>query len=95
MSYAVTDAGEGDMKVELKKLDELADNIDQLASEARDCDTLAPEVKRLLDVAWYFAEKALREVNGRCSAHSSSGWCACCAHFNELKNKAESVGRQL
>ena len=80
---------------ELKALDELSDNIDQLASDARACDTLAPEVKTLLEMAWYFSEKALREANGHCSAHSSSGWCACCDHFNKLRNKAENIRRML
>ena len=97
MSYAITDAGEADMRHELKALDELSENIDQLASDARDCDTLAPEVKTLLEIAWYFAEKALREANGHCSAACSdeSPYCATCAHFNRLRNKAERIGRSL
>lgn len=95
MSYAITEAGASDMNYELKTLDELSDNIDQLASDARSCDTLAPEVKQLLDIAWYFSEKALREVKGHCSAHNSGSYCACCAHFNELRNKAERIGRSL
>ncbi len=95
MSYAVTDAGEQDMRAELKVLDHLNEEIDQLSSEARDCTTLAPEVKELLDIAWYFAEKAAREVHGHCSVHVSPGWCACCAHFKELQVKAERIGRAL
>jgi hypothetical protein len=92
VSYAITEAGAADMAHELKALDELAENIDQLASEARSCDTLCPEAKTLLDFAWYFAEKALREATGRCSAHSAGGWCACCAHYEKLRNRAERIG---
>ena len=94
MSYAVTDAGEQDMRAELKVLDKLNEDIDQLSSEARDCTTLAPEVKELLDLAWYFAEKSAREAHGYCSIHVK-GWCACCAHFKELQVKAERIGRML
>jgi len=96
MSYAVTDAGEQEMRAELKALDELGANIDQLASDARDCDTLAPEVKTLLDAAWYFAEKAFREAHGHCSAGCDGRkWCSACSHFNNLRNKAESIRRVL
>jgi hypothetical protein len=41
MSYSVTDAGEDDMRAELKVLDKLNEDIDQLCSDARDCTTLA------------------------------------------------------
>jgi len=95
MSYAITEAGMSDMTKELKALDELSDNIDQLAADARDCDTLCPKAKILLDLAWYWTEKALREANGHCSAHGTGGYCACCAHFNELQHKAERIGRAL
>lgn len=96
MSYAITDAGESDMLHELKALDELAENIDQLEADARDCDTLAPEVKTLLQMAWYFAEKALREANGHCSAKCNGrDYCACCSHFNKLRNRAENIRRIL
>ncbi len=82
------------MRAELKVLDKLNEDIDQLSSDARDCSTIAPEVKTLLDLAWYFAEKAAREVHGHCSVHVS-GWCACCNHFKELQTKAERIGRSL
>ncbi len=95
MSYAVTDAGEQEMRAEYNILFKLNDDIDQLSSEACDCATLAPEVKTMLDIAWYFTEKAMRDVTGRCTTHSAKGWCACCAHFDELKTKAESIGRRL
>ena len=95
MSYAVTEAGMSDMMHELRALDELAGEIDQLAADARKCETLCPQAKAMLDIAWYFAEKALRETQGHCSAHSPNGWCACCAHFNELRNRAEAVGRRM
>lgn len=96
MSYAVTDAGEQDMRAELAVVESLNDEIDQLASQARDCDTLAPEVKTLLDVAWYFTEKAMRETNGCCSAACKTGtYCGCCSHFAKLRNKAESIRRLL
>ena len=42
MSSSITDAGEDEMRAELKVLDKLNEDIDQLSSDARDCTTLAP-----------------------------------------------------
>lgn len=96
MSYSLTGAGEEDMKRELRVLDELADEIDQLASTAKHCETVAPEVETFLDYAWYFAEKGIRESRGCCSTGCGNARnCMCCRHFNELKPKAESAWRRL
>ena len=46
MSYAVTDAVEDDFRAEYKALDKLNEDIDQLASDARDCATVALEGER-------------------------------------------------
>lgn len=80
---------------QLQQLIDLSENIDQLASDARDCE--CHETKVLLDLAWYFAEKAVREEDGgRCSANcTGKGYCSVCDHFNKLRNKAESIKGRL
>lgn len=98
MSYAATDAVEGDMRKELKVLEQLNDDIDQLSATARDCDSLAPEVKTLLDMAWYFAEKAMRETGRGSCGHVEiivKPYCACCAHFREMRPKSEGLRSRL
>jgi hypothetical protein len=69
MSYALTDAGESDLKKELRVLDTLVQDIDQLASEARDCDTVSPKLKSALDVAWWIAENDLRKSGSSSCGH--------------------------
>ena len=94
MSYGTTDEGSDEMRAELKVLDKLNEDIDQLSSDARDCTTLAPAVKDALDLAWYFAEDALRDA-GRSScghlAKPEAGFCPCCHHFAQLRAKGEQV----
>jgi len=83
---------------------ELNEEVDQLCSTARNCSTFAPEVKHLLDLAWYFSEKGLREAQdidcdlpgvGSCGHSEICGRCQCCHHFAELRNKAEAIRRIL
>jgi hypothetical protein len=94
MSSCITKAGEDDMRTELKVLDKLNEDIDQLSSDARDCTTLAPAVKDALDLAWYFAEEALRDA-GRSScgqlAKPETGFCPCCRHFEGSRTEDEQV----
>jgi len=94
MSYAVTDAVESDFRKELKVVEKLNEDVDQLASDARDCSDLCPEAMRMLDLAWFFTEEAIRETTGRCSAGcNGKSFCSCCHHFNELKGAAARVRR--
>jgi hypothetical protein len=104
MSYAVTDAVEDDFRAEYKALDKINEDVDQLASDAKDCDIVAPLVKRCLDLAWYFAEAAMREQRSGSCGHTSlsprdgrtpAGWCSCCAHFAELRPAAEGIRGRL
>ena len=96
MSYSVTDAGEQDMRAEMKVLDSLNDEIDQLSAQARDCGTVCPEVQVFLDVAWYFTEKTYREIHGHCSVGCKAGThCPCCDHFKKQTNRAESAWRHI
>jgi hypothetical protein len=94
MSSGMTDAGGDQMRAELKVHNKLNEDIDQLSSDARDCTTLAPAVKDALDLAWYFAEEALRDT-GRCScghlAKPEAGFCPCCHHFEGLRAKGERI----
>jgi hypothetical protein len=90
MSHAITDASERDMLAEFAVLEQLNEDIDQAAAVARDCDSLCPEAKTLLDLAWWFTEDAIREATGACSAHYK-GYCACCHHYNELKARASRI----
>jgi hypothetical protein len=107
MSYLLTDAVDDDMRAELKVLRRLNEEIDQLASEARRCDTLVPSLQDALGMAWYFAEDAQRESSGVGSCgHTTrpdvvsttrppTGVCECCRHFAELRGKAEQIRRLL
>jgi hypothetical protein len=94
MSDSITGAGDDEMRSELKVLDKLNQDIDQLSSDAWDCATLAPAVKDALDLAWYFAEDALRGT-GRSScghlAKPETGFCPCCHHFAQLRETGERV----
>ncbi len=94
MSYAITDAGEQDMRAELAVVEHLNEEIDQLNSEADKCGTLCPQVKTLLSMAWFFTEEAYRDAHGHCSAHRD-GNCQCCQYFASLKPKAESLRGRL
>jgi hypothetical protein len=94
MSNSITDAGEDEMRAELKVLDKLNEDIDQLCSDARDCTKLAPGVKDALDLAWYLAEAALRDAGRSSCGHlerPEAGFCPCCHHFGELRAKGEWV----
>ena len=79
-------------------IDALNGEIDQLASAAGDICTPA---KTFLDLAWWHAENAIRQVTGHCSmgrdhkGKDGKGFCACCHRYNELKAKAERAGRML
>ena len=88
---------------ELATLQGLSDSIDELSSTARDCATVGPDVARALDVAWYFAEDALRDDGreGSCGHRLAirdlqrtdvkRSYCACCAHYLELHARGERV----
>jgi len=83
MSYALTDAGESDLKKELRVLDTLVQDIDQLASEARD---------------WKSGSSSCGHVDlFVCKSYTpgKEGWCDCCAHFVEMRNLAVAVERML
>ena len=96
MSYAITDAGEDEMRTELKALEKLNEDVDELSSDARDCDSLCPEAKMLLDLAWWYTENAIRQLTGTCSMACKRGqFCACCHHYNELKPRAGRMARSL
>lgn len=98
MSYALTDSGEQDMKAEMKALAKLEEDIDQLASDARDCDTVAPKLKTLLDIAWCAAEKYLREEGISSCGHVTvqrTPYCGCCSHFEEMRNLGDSTMRRI
>ena len=95
MSYSLTDAGEADMRAELKVLEQLNEDIDQAASEAIKCDTLGPKVKQALDLAWFLVEDAMREAGTSSCGHvvtmrglSRSSIkrnpCQCCSHYLEV-----------
>ena len=96
MSYAITDAGEDEMRTELKAVEKLNEDVDELFSDARDCDSLCPEAKTLLDLAWWFTGQAIRGATGACSVACTAGkFCACCHHYNELKPRAGRMARSL
>ena len=76
-------------------LDRLGDDLDQLAGTAGD---VCVEAKRFIDMAWYVTEEAIRKLTGACSMasqHGRTGSCGCCAHFDELKVKADRAARLL
>lgn len=97
MSYELTDAGEAGMRKEVAVLDQLADDVDQLASDARDCETICPEARKLLDLCWWFVEASYREAHGHCSSpnHGRGGSCQCCRHYDELKTRAVTIRGRL
>lgn len=96
MSFTVTDAVESDAVAELKVIAKLNEDIDQLASDARDCRDLCPQAATLLDLAWFFTEEALREAYGRCTAGcDGKSHCMCCNHYKALKPKAEALRGRL
>ena len=98
MSYAVTDAVEDDMKAEFKALEQLYEDVDEAASLARDCTTLCPEAKPLLDLCWWFTEESLRSTgHGFCGhvAVQTKPFCQCCHHFAELRARAQRIRRLL
>ena len=76
-------------------LGKLGDELDQLAGTAAD---VCVDAKRFIDMAWYVTEEAIRKLTGSCSRVSDPGKsasCGCCAHFDELKVKAERAARLL
>lgn len=96
MSYSLTDAGEKEMQVELKALEELCEEADQLAGKANDCATLAPITKRLLDAANYFAEIEYREAHGggtcghatvKPKGDNGTGYCGVCSFLKAEAHK--------
>ncbi len=96
MSYSLTDAGEADMRAELKVLEQLNEDIDQAASEANKCDTLAPKVKRALDLAWFLTEEAMREAGqGSCGHVAVTAGCMCCHHYREVMQSTQMLRGRL
>lgn len=99
MSYALTDAGEADMKAEVKVLDRLVDDIDQMHSEALACDTIAPLVAKALEIASWYAEEAYREVHGSgsCGHARTEKGCGVCAYFFDAsrRNRAGALRGRL
>jgi hypothetical protein len=98
--YRVSDPDEdgwkADARAELKALKQLTEDVDEAAALARDCDTLCPEAKTLLDLAWWFTEKALRDAHGHCSAGCPPGaLCDTCRQFDKLKQHASSIKGRL
>lgn len=83
------------MRKEFEVLEVLNEDIDQLASTAKDCGTLCPEAETLLSLAWWFTEVAYREVSGHCSNHSRTGHCMCCNHFKKLTPLAQSIKARI
>ena len=87
--------GTGIPKVEtlLSSLDHMTEELDELSSTARDfCD---PAVK-LLDLAWWHVENAIRQITSKCSIGCKPvSYCACCHHFDELKTLAGRMARAL
>ena len=74
-------------------LDKMSEDIDQLASDARD---ICEPAKAYLDLAWWHVEHAIRTVTGACSMRCKPGhYCACCAHYNDLKAKAKRLEGRL
>jgi hypothetical protein len=89
-----------DAVAEVNCLVKIEEELDQLAAEAASCDTIAPEVKKIIDIAWYITAKALRDpdVNRSACGHlqiQTKPFCQNCHHFAELQAKAEQILRSL
>ena len=84
----------------VSKVDKLSEDIDELSSTAADICTPA---KKFLELAWWHAENAYRQITGHCSmqtskdhaGHRPGRYCACCALYDRLKTKAERLERSL
>lgn len=91
---------------ERETIESLNEQIDELAGTAAECETLPSAVKTLLDLAWWFTEDRLREGLGSCGHNPRARegdkrrgievpYCACCAHYDELRAKAENIRGRL
>jgi len=91
MSYSTKDTEAA--TDELRTLEMISEAIDQLSADARHCSTLAPHVKKALDIAWYYAEVVLRDLGKSSCGHTNEKRalkpCECCRHFAEVRRKAE------
>jgi len=84
----------------LSKVDKLSEDIDELSSTAADICTPA---KKFLQLAWWHAENAYRQLTGHCSlqaskdhaGHREGRYCACCSLYDRLRNQAERLERSL
>lgn len=96
MSYALTDAGEDEMRAEIQVLTRINEELDQLAAEARGCATVAPLVKRAIDLAWYMTEAALREHGmAPCGHPAPIKECEACRWFSSVQISTQNIRRQL
>jgi hypothetical protein len=85
--------GRPSVKTLVAGIDALNCEIDQLAGTAAD---ICTPVKAFLDLAWWHTEEAIRRATGACSMRCKpGGFCACCHHYEELKAKAQRIGRVL
>ena len=92
ISNRESDAVQQDMLAEFAVVEQINEDVDQLAAIARNCDTLCPEAKALLDLAWWFTEDAIRTATAACSIGCKAGtFCQCCHHYNELKGRASRI----
>ena len=93
---------------ERQALDSLSSQLDELSSTAQDTKDFCPEAVTLLDLAWWFAEDALADVEGFHEGQLSCGhkrpklgagprkpYCCNCNHFSELRARAQSIKGRL
>ena len=78
--------------LDLEKLQTVADDIDQARSVAKELGSAALE--SALAIAWWFAEKELRDETGGCSSpRHLMGTCECCREFERLRILAMRYAR--
>lgn len=76
-------------------LEALNEALDELSSEAIE---VCGEAKTLLDLAWWFTEDQLRDQGPGSCGHKRAPkdkYCACCAHYDELKARAQHARRTI
>lgn len=89
---------ESDVIGERKVVVALIEDIDQLAATARDgCSGIAPNVQLTLELAWWFAEEAFRDLGGYCSGNCGGHvpGCETCKQFAKLAPLAAQLRRLL
>ena len=105
MSYGLTDAGEKEMRAELKVIEKINEDVDQLSAEAVGLE-LAPRLKRALDLAWFIAEDALRDAGTSSCGHVLTlrdiirtdvkrNYCACCDHYRKVGLSTQILRQHL